>query len=107
MQIRDDDEDVSNAITPLNDMATFVAIACERAFQLALDGTCRSPIAGHATYADGRLTFRGEVLAPDGSDCAAAEFVCNLGGDKIAEAETAGRNAGLEIKPRALAWLAL
>jgi len=107
MQIRDGDEHVSTAIAPLNDQATSIAIACERGFQLALDGTCRSPIAGHATYSDGRLAFRGEVIAPDGFDFVAMEFVCDLRGGDIAAAEAAGRNAGLEIKPRALGWLAL
>ncbi|HEX4157066.1 MAG TPA: hydroxymethylbilane synthase [Rhizomicrobium sp.] len=105
VQIRDDDEGVAVAIAPLNDRATAIAIGCERAFQLALDGSCRSPIAGHATFSGGRLAFRGEVLAPDGSDCVAKEFVCDLQQDELAAAETAGRNAGLEIRPRALAWL--
>jgi hydroxymethylbilane synthase len=107
VQIRDGDQDVSNAVAALNDHATSIAIACERAFQLALDGSCRSPIAGNATFSDGRLAFRGEVLAPDGSDHVATEFVCELGDDEITQAEAAGRNAGLSIKPRALGWLAL
>ncbi len=106
IQIRDDDRAVANALAPLNDKATSIVIACERAFQLALDGSCRSPIAGHATFADGRLTFRGEVIAPDGSDSVATEFVCNLTGNEIAGAERAGRDAGLAIKPRAQEWLA-
>ena len=105
VQIRESDEVVSTAVAPLNDKATAIAIACERGFQLALDGSCRSPIAGHATFSEGRLAFRGEVLAPDGSDFVATEFVCDLGDDQIAEAEAAGREAGLEIKPRACAWL--
>jgi hydroxymethylbilane synthase len=106
LQIREDDNYVSEAIAPLNDKETAIAIACERAFQLALDGSCRSPIAGHATFAGGRLAFRGEVIAPDGSDSVATEFVCNLIDNEIAGAETAGRNGGLKIKPRAQAWLA-
>jgi hydroxymethylbilane synthase len=106
VQMRDDDGDVADALAPLNDMATAVVIACERAFQLALDGSCRSPIAGNATFAYGRLAFRGEVIAPDGSDSVATEFVCNLSGNEIAGAEMAGRDAGLAIKPRARGWLA-
>ncbi len=105
IQIRNDDDEVANAIAPLNDRATAIVIACERAFQLALDGSCRSPIAGHASFSGGRLAFRGEVLAPDGSDCVATEFVCDLDDNEIVVAETAGRNAGLEIRPRALGWL--
>ena len=105
-QIRDGDDEVANALDQLNDRATSIAIACERAFQLTLDGSCRSPIAGHATYSDGRLAFRGEVLAPDGSDFVAAEFVLELGDNAFNEAEAAGRAAGLQIKPGASAWLA-
>jgi hydroxymethylbilane synthase len=105
IQMRDEDDEVANAIAPLNDRATSIAIACERAFQLALDGTCRSPIAGHATLSDGRLAFHGEVLAPDGSDSVATEIVCDLTDNEIAEAEAAGQNAGLKIKSRAEAWL--
>ena len=41
---------------------------CERAFLAVLDGSCRTPIAGHATVAGGRLRFRGMILRPDGSE---------------------------------------
>ena len=105
IQIRDDDEVAAKSIAPLNDHPTAIAIACERAFQLALDGSCRSPIAGHATYSEARLAFRGEVLAPDGSDFVATEFVCDLGRDEITNAGAAGREAGYEIRPRARRWL--
>jgi hydroxymethylbilane synthase len=105
VQVRDNDYEVEQVLAPLNDRATAIAIACERGFQLALDGSCRSPIAGHATFSDGRLTFRGEVLAPDGSDFVATEFACDLQHDMMAEAEAAGRRAGLEIRPAAVAWL--
>jgi hydroxymethylbilane synthase len=105
IQIRDDDEEVAKALTPLNDKATAIAISCERAFQLALDGSCRSPIAGHATFSGGCLSFRGEVLAPDGSDFVATNFVRNLHDNAIAEAELAGHETGLEIKSRVQAWL--
>jgi hydroxymethylbilane synthase len=80
-------------------------MACERAFQLALDGSCRSPIAGHATFSAARLAFRGEVLAPDGSDFVATEFSLDLHDNDIDEAEAAGRNAGFQTGPRAHRWL--
>ena len=43
------------------------ALAAERAFLAVLDGSCRTPIAGHATIADGRVSFRGMIVKPDGS----------------------------------------
>ena len=52
----------------LNHTASEIALTCERAFQAALDGSCRTPIAGLATIEGDTLIFRGEVLAPDGSD---------------------------------------
>jgi hydroxymethylbilane synthase len=106
IEIRMDDARTASIVVPLNDNATAVAIACERAFQSALDGSCRTPIAGLATYANGRLQFRGEVLAPDGSDLVAAEFDKSLGADAVIRAEVAGRELGLELKPRAVRWLA-
>ena len=33
-----------------------------------LDGSCRTPIAGHARIVDGAIHFRGMVLAVDGSE---------------------------------------
>jgi hydroxymethylbilane synthase len=106
VEVRMDDARTTSIVVPLNDHATAVAIACERAFQSALDGSCRTPIAGLATYANGRLQFRGEVLAPDGSDLVAAEFDKSLGADAVIRAEVAGRELGLELKPRAVRWLA-
>ena len=82
------------------------ALACERAFQHALDGSCRTPIAGLAAYTGDRLVFRGEVLAPDGSDFVETGFEIRLGTDAVREAAEAGRESGLALKPRASAWLA-
>lgn len=44
-----------------------MAVLCERAFLAALDGSCRTPIAGHATKAaDGTLHFSGLIATTDG-----------------------------------------
>lgn len=107
IEIRANDARARSAVAPLNDAASEVALACERAFQLALDGSCRTPIAGLATLAGDRLTFRGEVLAPDGRDFVETAFEQTLTGDKVAAAAQAGRDAGLAIKPRAARWLVL
>lgn len=106
IEIRTDDEHTASFVTPLNDTSTAVALGFERAFQSALDGSCRTPIAGLATFEDGRIAFRGEVLAPDGSDFVAAQFENRLGPNAVRAAEAAGRQLGLEIKPRAARWLA-
>ncbi len=41
---------------------------CERAFLAALDGNCRTPIAGQAWIEDGRLKFRGLLMKDDGTE---------------------------------------
>ncbi len=105
IEIRSDDDTVAHAVARLNDPATEIALACERAFQSALDGSCRTPIAGLATLTNGVLAFRGEVLAPDGRDFAATDFERKLGDDPVAEAAAAGQAAGMALKPRVRAWL--
>jgi hydroxymethylbilane synthase len=106
IEIRDTDETAAVAIRALNDPLSETALACERAFQAALDGSCRTPIAGLAAYTGAHLVFRGEVLAPDGSDFAETGFEISLKDDAVAMAAEAGRDAGLALKPRAAAWLA-
>jgi hydroxymethylbilane synthase len=106
IELRVRDVNAARAVVPLNDVATSVALTCERAFQSALDGSCRTPIAGLATYDDGRLEFRGEVLAPDGSDSVSGSIELKLGSNPLRDAQEAGHNLGLELKPRAAPWLA-
>ena len=107
IEIRDSDARAKNAVAALNDPATAVALSCERAFQAALDGSCRTPIAGLARFENGILKFRGEVLAPDGSDSVSTGFETTLGANPLAHAAELGRSAGLEIRPRAEKWLVL
>lgn len=56
-------------LASLNHEDTRLAVACERAFLTALDGSCRTPIAGLAqrSAADpSSCSFRGLVASPDG-----------------------------------------
>jgi hydroxymethylbilane synthase len=105
VEVRLDDKPCLQALAPLNDAETVIALACERAFQLALDGSCRTPIAGLARVTGRRLSFWGEVLAPDGRDFVDIDFSLDLGPHALNSAENAGRAAGLELRPRALNWL--
>jgi hydroxymethylbilane synthase len=51
----------------LDDPASARCVAAERGFLAALDGSCRTPIAGLATEAaDGRFSLDGMVATPDG-----------------------------------------
>ena len=107
IEIREADNFAREALGFLNHTASEIALTCERAFQAALDGSCRTPIAGLATIEGDRLSFRGEVLAPDGSDSAATSFAIALGHNPRAAAEKAGRDHGVALKPRVAKWLAL
>ena len=53
-------------LAPLNDGDTATSLACERAFLDALDGSCRTPIAGYAAISGNTLDFHGMILSPDG-----------------------------------------
>ena len=63
-----------------------------------LDGSCRTPIAGHATLRDGVLQFRGLIARPDGS-----EVVETARAGAVADAVALGADAGAELKQRASA----
>lgn len=54
-------------IAPLRHLETMQALECERAFLRALDGSCRTPIAGFAEVHGEALSFHGLILSPDGS----------------------------------------
>jgi len=107
IEIRKTDTWAREELGFLNHEPSEIALLCERAFQAALDGSCRTPIAGLAQVEDDTLSFRGEVLAPDGSDSAATSFTVALGPNRRGMAEQAGRDCGLALKPRVAKWLAL
>lgn len=106
IEYRESDRTVASAIAALNHEESAICVSCERAFQAALDGSCKTPIGGHARF-DGDLAFRGEVLSPDGREFADTDFRMPLESDSIEEAEQAGRAAGLSLKWRAARWLDL
>ena len=69
LEIRDGDEAVIPIVAALNDDKTAWAIAAERAFLERLEGSCRTPIAGHGVVDGRQLHFRGQLLSPDGVKC--------------------------------------
>jgi hydroxymethylbilane synthase len=93
-------DDVRELLSSINDKDTFTAMTAERSFLAVLDGSCRSPIAGHAVVSRGALRFRGMVLRADGGQVFEAQ---RLGG--ASDAEALGRDAGADLRarvPRAL-----
>jgi len=49
IETRGDDNRTRQMVALINHAPTFIAVACERAFLAALDGSCKTPLAGHAT----------------------------------------------------------
>ncbi len=94
--IRTGDVRAQEAVDAISCRDTGIAVTCERAFLTVLDGSCRTPIAGHASLKDGRIAFRGEVLRPDGTDFA---DVASEGA--IADAAAIGEAAGRDLLARA------
>jgi len=93
IQCRSDDERSLKYITELNHPETKSCVDCERAFLEALDGNCKTPIAGQARIIDGKLLFRGLIAMPDGS----LKYDIEKEGT-VEEAADIGRKAGEELK---------
>ena len=53
------DARIAELLAPIDHAQTHSALLCERAFLGSLDGSCRTPIAGHATLSDAALSFFG------------------------------------------------
>ena len=92
---REGDARSREIVDRIADARTGEALAAERAYLAVLDGSCRTPIAGHAVSDGGRLEFRGLVLRPDGTDMVAVEAA-----GPVLDAERLGQEAGLDLKGR-------
>jgi hydroxymethylbilane synthase len=90
------DDRLRRLLEPLHDPRSAACVGAERAMLAALDGSCRTPIAGLAELDGNRLTLEGLLLKPDGS----AELRARSTGG-IGEAEVLGSELGRELKRRA------
>jgi hydroxymethylbilane synthase len=68
IEARADDARVVAFCRKLSDPAAETTVAAERALLAGLGVGCRTPVAGYATLADGRLTIAGLVGRPDASE---------------------------------------
>lgn len=96
LETRGSDTATRARLGPIGDDAAATALAAERAFLAVLEGSCRTPIAGHARLVSGMLEFRGLIAKPDGSE----SFIAERRGAP-AEAAALGRDAGSELRGRA------
>jgi hydroxymethylbilane synthase len=95
IEARTDDARTRDLVAKIAHRDTFIALEAERAFLAALDGSCRTPIAGYATIDGDALSFRGMILRPDGSE---VHETARQG--RIADAAKLGADAGQELKRR-------
>ena len=93
IEARQNDSATRTLLDAINHAETATALIAERAFLAVLDGSCRTPIAGHAVIAAGRLRFRGLIAKPDGSE----SFACAREG-LTSEAAALGADAGAELR---------
>jgi hydroxymethylbilane synthase len=68
IEAREADTRTWDLLAKINHAETLTALRTERAFLAILDGSCRTPIAGHARIEGGQILFRGMILRPDGSE---------------------------------------
>jgi hydroxymethylbilane synthase len=98
IETRADDAKTRALVEAIDDADTAAAVAAERAFLAVLDGSCRTPIGGHAKIEGGTLRFRGIIVKPDGSE---AFEVLREG--RRENAAALGADAGRELRDRASA----
>jgi hydroxymethylbilane synthase len=96
IEVREADTRTRDALGRINHPDTLTALGAERAFLAVLDGSCRTPIAGHARIEAGMMSFRGLILRPDGSE---SHETARAGA--IADAAKLGADAAHELKSRA------
>lgn len=96
IECRVNDPATNAAIAAIACRDTGIALAAERAFLTALDGSCRTPIAGLAKVEGDQVRLSGLVMTPDGADAAEAS-----GAAPIADAAALGTALGTELRASA------
>lgn len=95
IETRAGDERIRTLLAGINHPPTATALAAERAFLAALDGSCRTPIAGHAVITGSTVRLHGMIIRPDGSE--AHEAVRE---GHIRDAAMLGDDAGRELRAK-------
>jgi hydroxymethylbilane synthase len=95
IECRADDTNTLAALAAINHADTATCVSAEHAMLAVLDGSCRTPIAGHAVLSSYGLHLRGLIAKPDGSELIATERM-----GSASDAEALGRDAGHELLRR-------
>lgn len=92
------DGSISDLVATINHDETAIALACERTYLKALDGSCRTPIGGYARLVDERLFFDALILSPDGTITHGASGTCE---GTREDAAALGERIGHDLRQRA------
>jgi hydroxymethylbilane synthase len=96
IECRADDARVRDLLAPLNDPESAASVAAERALLAALEGSCRTPIAGLAEISGGEIALRALIASPDGRSVLRTERR-----GAVKDAARLGADAGAELRARA------
>ena len=88
------------ALAPLVHVETSICVAAERAVMLAVDGSCRLPVAAFAVREGNTMFLRGLLADPDGKNLRTGERRAPFPGSED-EAVRLGRELGAELKSNA------
>jgi hydroxymethylbilane synthase len=102
IECRTDAAGAAAALAPLVHAETSVSVAAERAVMLAVDGSCRLPVAAFAVREGAEIYLRGLLADPDGSNLRRGERRAAWPKDE-GEAAALGRDLGAELKSHAAA----
>jgi hydroxymethylbilane synthase len=95
IECRADDAKTRAWLSAVDHAPTATCVAAEHAMLVVLDGSCRTPIAGHAILTGDGIHLRGLIAKPDGSEVVATERR-----GAAADADALGRDAGHELLRR-------
>jgi hydroxymethylbilane synthase len=101
VECREDRADIAAALAPLDDRATSLATAAERAFGLRLGGNCHTPLAALAVWEGDRLRLRGLIASRDGLRVLRGERTVKTMG--LSDAQALGDSLGAQFLERGAA----
>jgi hydroxymethylbilane synthase len=100
IEAREHDTRTRDILARIDHADTSIALACERAFLGVLDGSCKTPIGGHADVSGDTIHFRGLLAHPDGEPSCEHES-----SGARADAVKIGIEAGQAVRRKAPAGL--
>ena len=106
LEIRANDQELTDALASLIHRPTWLATLAERAVSRAMGGSCSMPLAAYASWSsDGQLILRARLGHPELAQIVSAELTATP--ITAADAETMGQSIAQQLKQQAGAdWLA-